>query len=112
MRPDFKIFCSIFVFSSSHLPGGIYDISFTVHIVSVPDMRRELSSLENTIAHIHLSTTSFRYNVMLMCWAANPEERLSFIDLSGIFNNVLGNRSVRITFIYIFSIYIIIFNLM
>lgn len=32
---------------------------------------------------------------MLMCWAANPEERPSFVGLSGIFNTVLGNRSVR-----------------
>jgi hypothetical protein len=30
-----------------------------------------------------------------MCWAANPEDRPSFLGLSGIFGTILGNQSVR-----------------
>ncbi|CAB4014289.1 tyrosine- kinase receptor Tie-1-like isoform X2, partial [Paramuricea clavata] len=33
------------------------------------------------------------YSVMLMCWAANPEDRPSFLGLSGIFGTILGNQS-------------------
>ncbi|CAB4014290.1 tyrosine- kinase receptor Tie-1-like isoform X2 [Paramuricea clavata] len=40
---------------------------------------------------IHVSTEL--YSVMLMCWAANPEDRPSFLGLSGIFGTILGNQS-------------------
>ncbi|XP_028401806.1 hepatocyte growth factor receptor-like [Dendronephthya gigantea] len=33
------------------------------------------------------------YNVMLTCWAANSEERPSFLSLSAIFSSLLGNES-------------------
>ena len=39
----------------------------------------------------HVSTEL--YSVMLMCWAANPEDRPSFVVLSGIFGTILGNQS-------------------
>lgn len=40
---------------------------------------------------------------MLMCWAANPGKRPSFVGLSGIFDTILGNRSVREPFLLFLS---------
>ena len=31
---------------------------------------------------------------MQKCWTANPEDRPSFFDLSGMFGTLLGNQSV------------------